>query len=183
MNKFDELLALNSKLDSVLDDMKKVNNHLENELKAKRDTEQKKMFDDVDVLRRYMIAIGMRNNQLVLNTGIKSPFENKVFSLDVSTNTTAVGLGVIDVNNCKNRYFYRWFSKNEPIAELDPRWIDTNTIEYMFTIMKNWNSAYANMKDDLFDKIKDFMETKASEVVKKQSELITALEAFDERGN
>lgn len=183
MNKFDELLVLNSKLDAVLDDMKKANNHLENELKAKRDALQKQMFDDVSVLRGYMLKVGMNNHQLVLSTGISfRDTDDYVFSFDVSTNTRDIGLGVINVNN-RDRTFYRWFDYGVPIVEVDLGWRNDHSKEYMFTIMKNWDVAYANMQNDLFDKLKEFMKVKANEVTKKQSYLVKEFDKFDERGN
>lgn len=184
MNKFDELLVLNSKLDAVLDDMKKANNHLENELKAKRDALQKQMFDDVSVLRGYMLKVGMKNTQLVLSTGIVCRnTEDYVFTFDVTTNSRDIGLGVINANTRKDRAFYRWFDYGVPIEEVKTSWGRPNYKEDMFTIMKNWDVAYANMQNDLFDKLKEFMKTKANDVAKKQSYLVKELDKFDERGN
>ena len=179
MNKFDELMIMNSKLDAVLDDMKKANYHLENELKAKRDAAQKQMFDDVDVLRGYMIKVGMRNEQLRLNTGINFK-RNLVFVFDVCTHTKDIGLGVMNANNHKDFCFYRWFDSDKSIAETN---IGFNEFlkNYMFTIMKHWDVAYANLQNDLFDKLQEFMAEKASEVTNKQSDLVAALDAFDRK--
>ena len=180
MNKFDELMMLNDKLDAVLNDMKKANYHLENELKAKRDAVQKQMFDDIAVLRNYIKKVGM--SDAVLNTGINTTCNNGfVAAITVSTTTTDIGLRTMKVTNNKDFAFHYWFNQDIPIAEAQMNWHNEYCRDYMYTIMKNWDVAYANMQNDLFNKIQDFMEKKASEVAKKQSNLVAALDDFDKK--
>ena len=153
MTKFDELLALNEKLDAVLVDMNKANNHLENELKSKRDAAQKQMFDDIAVLRGYIRKVGMHD--AVLNTGV-NPTCNRgyVAALTVSTSTTNIGLRTMKEKDNREYAFHYWFDQDIPIAEAKTNWTNEYSKDYMFTIMKNWDVAYENMQNDLFDKIK-----------------------------
>lgn len=177
MNKFYELLMLNEKLDAVLSDVKKANNYLESELNTKRNAAQKQMFDDIAVLRGYMIKLGMR--EAVLNTGINPTDKNGIVAaITVNTTTTSIGLRTMYSDNPSDFAFHYWFEKNIPIAEADISSYREYCKKYMFTIMKNWGVAYVNMQDDLFDKIKTFMAEKAAKATKRQSELITLLDDF-----
>ena len=180
MNKFDELMAMNEKLDDVLNDMKKANYHLENELKAKRNAAQKQMFDDVAVLRVYIRKVGM--SSVVLNTGV-NPTCNKgyVAALTVSTNTTDIGLRTMKATDHREYSFHYWFDQDIPIAEAKMNWTNEYSRDYMYAIMKNWDVAYENMQNDLFDKMQEFMEQKANKVTKKQSDLVAALDDFDRK--
>ena len=178
MNRFDELMSMNAKLDAVLDDMKKANYHLENELKAKRNAAQKQMFDDIAKLRSYIKKVGMHD--AVLNTGVNPTCNNGfVAAITVSTNTTDIGLRTMKVTNHKDFCFHYWFAQDIPIADATMNWHTEYCRDYMYTIMKNWDIAYENMQNDLFDKMQEFMEKKASEVAQKQSALVAALDDFD----
>ena len=180
MNKFDELMIMNSKLDAVLDDMKKANYHLENELMTKRDAAQKQMFDDIAVLRGYMRKVGMQNVEL--NTGIKTPWrDGTVMLIKISLVTTDIGLLTANIKSINNGSFHRWFDKDIPIAEAKMSWHNDYCKDYMYTIMKNWDVAYANLQNDLFDKLQEFMEEKAKKVTDKQSALVAALDDFDRK--
>ena len=175
MNKFDELFALNEKLDAVLTDMKKANKHLEDELKEKRNAAQEQMFNDIAKLRNFMHRVGMQN--VVLNTGINPTCRDGIVSaITVSTNTTDIGLRTMHVNKPTDYSFHRWFAKEIPIADVETNYTNSYCKDYMFKIMKQWDIAYANMKNDLFDKMKEFMAEKANEVAQRQRELVTQLE-------
>lgn len=177
MTKFDELLALNEKLDAVLVDMNKANKHLENELKSKRNAAQEQMFNDIAVFRGYMIKVGMRS--VVLNTGINPTYKDGIVAaLTVDTSTTSIGLRTMYINKPTDYAFHRWFEKDIPIADAKTNWTNEYSKDYMFKIMKHWDIAYKNMKNDLFDKIKEFMAEKASKVTERQSELVNQLDDF-----
>lgn len=177
MNKFDELLMLNEKLDAVLSDMKKANKHLEDELNSKRNAAQEQMFNDIAKLRVYMNKVGMQS--VVLNTGVSPVGRNDiVVAITVPLTTNDIGMRTMSVNNHNNYAFHYWFEKDTPIAKADVGNYGEYKKEYMFTVMKHWDVAYKNMKNDLFDKMNEFMAEKASKVTERQSELVNQLDDF-----
>ena len=177
MNKFDDLFELNEKLDAVLSDMKKANKYLENELKEKRDAAQKQMFDDMDILRGYMKKVGM--SAITLTTGI-NPIGRPdiVMEFYFYASNSELGLKTRSVKHSSDYTFHRWFKRDIPIEKADVGCYGEYKKEYMYTIMKNWDVAYTNMQNDLFDKIKEFMAEKAAKVTQKKSELVTLLDDF-----
>ena len=175
MNRFDELMMLNEQLDAVLSDMKKANKHLENDLKAKRNAAQEQMFRDIDILLNYMAKVGM--SQVALSTGI---YEHKgtILSLVLTTRSTDLGLQSTPIEKPSNYYFYYWFKRNTPFMEADVPDYRLCYRDLMLKIMQNWDVAYENMQNDLFEKIQKHMAEKASKVTTEQSNLVAALDAM-----
>ena len=153
MNKFDELMVLNAQLDAVLGDMNKANKHLEDELKAKRNAAQEQMFNDIAVLRGYMKKVGMDHS--ILTTGLLcgTTTQHETIALCVHTRTEDVGLYTLKDDCLPGRSrFYRWYKKDKFFEDVND---GSNTI--MLAVRKHWDVAYANMQNDLFDKMQEFM--------------------------
>ena len=179
MNRFDELMMLNEQLDAVLGDMKKANKHLENDLKAKRNAAQEQMLSDIDVLLNYMRKVGI--TQIPLSTGL-CEHKGYVICLVLTTRSSDIGLQTTPIAKPSDYYFYNWFKRDVPFMETDVSYTRRNCLELMLKIMQNWDVAYENMQNDLFEKIQKHMAEKASKVTTEQSNLVAALDAMLQKG-
>lgn len=178
MNRFDELMMLNEQLDVVLNDMKKANKHLENDLKAKRNAAQEQMLSDIDVLLNYMNKVGI--TQVTLSTGLQpyNQMQKRVISLVLTTRSSAIGLQTTPIDRPSDYYFYNWFKRDVPFMEANVSYSNQNCLELMLKVMQNWDVAYENMQNDLFEKIQKHMAEKANKVTTEQSALVAALDAM-----
>lgn len=175
MNRFDELMMLNEQLDAVLSDMKKANKHLENDLKAKRNAAQAQMLSDIDVLLSYMRKVGI--TQVALSTGLYE-YKGYVICLVLTTRSSDIGLQTTPITKPSDYYFYNWFKRDVPFMETDVSYSKRNCLELMLKVMQNWDVAYENMQNDLFEKIQKHMAEKANKVTTEQSNLVAALDAM-----
>lgn len=165
MNKFENLLDTRKKLDEVLKIANEQEAVLRKEIHDRKTAQYAKMWSDCMELRE--VAKQLKMNYVSLNTGIEVR-RNITIWLGFAP-TKGILLSVAQ-SGCTNPFHYAVFYEETILNEMRSNY--SCAVDYMETVLANWDEAFNHMQDSLAEQAKKKMDSDVEKAKQAQEELI-----------